>query len=1057
MALAIRFHCPSCSATFTVAPELAGRKGLCPRCQTAFRVPQPASEPPAPLAPAPDAIELEASQEGVLRPSGPVELPADYPERAAALARSQALPAEGRLDASYGAHEARAPRPREGPGDPGAPQARRGAGNLVLGGLIAALVIGGLALGLALRSPLAARPDERRAPLAQVSRAPQPGPAGPAEQEAPARAEPRGKGGARVLEAIVARLEEDARYLAQDPPLARRGERSRLHLLLLRLRESPGAGPFAERLAALERALERAAAAEGEARLALAQRERAERALAQLGARFALELEQRLAEPAQGFSVHLERRLAGEEGELRPQLRRALSALRQDPQRALRAPCDPRWLGLLGSQGYARLIALGEGLTRRLELATWPALRRELSARQAAARAFEEAHLAAYRAFLERDHPAALAAARRSPDAWSRALLAQLESPEGRSWFRGTRAVESRPPGESAPEPEAHPPEVSVDLLREDWRLLLARLAKRYRKERSQREAILREWSALLTRLVEVARARHALCAEVVERLDEHERVLTGEAALRPGRLELHRLYFDEELRLAAGPADFYRLDAWCKERDHEVWRTQLRPWLERLRPSGPSLAQQEAERERRFEARRAVARYQRERIGFVVAGLSELIGWLAAEGYRPRAVDEELRGLIGRAVVRAGAPLDGRRLLARLAEVEDRGPRETRQTERGYRSRLDELTDHVVKRSLRATRQAIGADEPGLAFDLFEYALLLDPDNERAHKGLGHVRVKGQWLRRFAAARLEQGWRWDARLAWVRLGEEERYARGEVYDLTQGKWLPLEQADRFHGEAAHPWVIRSEHFELRSTAPLARSAWLAERLEAFYLAMFRQYDLFFASKGGVKWIFGQVKQPKPLVVHVYRDRAQYLAEADPVPGSAGFYSPSEHASYFYDQGPEVSTLQHEVTHQILGEISGGSAAAWVGEGAAVYLEDTAFVDGAPRVGGPADNRDLVGYMAELSAGRALRLSEVIALTQQSEWNANLSGKNYRGAGAVVHFLMHVDGGRYRADFVRLLRDSYWGKPIDVARATNLSVELLEALMERYYAARARR
>ena len=596
-----------------------------------------------------------------------------------------------------------------------------------------------------------------------------------------------------------------------------------------------------------------------------------------------------------------------------------------------------------------------------------------------------------------------------------------------------------------------------MDLLSEDWRVILARLAKRYRKERSQRPAIVREWKALLVRLAQVARERHALCAEIVERLDEHERALTGEEQLRPGRLELHRLYFEEELRLASGPADFYGLDAWCKERDHEAWRAQLRPWLERLRPSGPFVAKQEAERKRRFEARRAVSRYERERIGFVVEGLSELLTWLAEERYRPREVDEELRALIGRAVIRAGAPLDGRRLLARLAKVEDRGERETRQTYRAYRSRLDGLTEEVVKRSLRATKQAISADEPGLAFDIFEYALLLDPDNERAHKGLGHVKVKGEWMRRFEAARLKEGFRWDARLAWVRVGEEERYRRGEVYDLTQGKWLLLEQADRFHAEAAHPWVIRTEHFELRSTANLARSAWLAERLEAFYLAMFRQYDLFFASKGGVKWIFGQVKQPKPLVVNVYRDRAQYVGEAHPVPGSAGFYSPSKHASFFYDQGQEVSTLQHEITHQILGEVSGGSAAAWVGEGAAVYLEDTAFVDGAPRVGGPRDNRDIMGYMTELVANKALRLSDVLALTKQSEWNANLSGKNYRGAGATVHFLMSFDGGRYRADFVRLLRDSYWGKPIDVARATNLSVELLEALMERFYAARARK
>lgn len=60
----IRFACPGCSATFTVADEKAGKTGKCPKCQSQFVIPAaeaaPAEPPPLPPAappkpPLPDA------------------------------------------------------------------------------------------------------------------------------------------------------------------------------------------------------------------------------------------------------------------------------------------------------------------------------------------------------------------------------------------------------------------------------------------------------------------------------------------------------------------------------------------------------------------------------------------------------------------------------------------------------------------------------------------------------------------------------------------------------------------------------------------------------------------------------------------------------------------------------------------------------------------------------------------------------------------------------------------------------------------------------------------
>lgn len=44
----IRFACPGCSATFTVADEKAGKTGKCPKCQSQFVIPEAPAAAPAP-------------------------------------------------------------------------------------------------------------------------------------------------------------------------------------------------------------------------------------------------------------------------------------------------------------------------------------------------------------------------------------------------------------------------------------------------------------------------------------------------------------------------------------------------------------------------------------------------------------------------------------------------------------------------------------------------------------------------------------------------------------------------------------------------------------------------------------------------------------------------------------------------------------------------------------------------------------------------------------------------------------------------------------------------
>ena len=143
-------------------------------------------------------------------------------------------------------------------------------------------------------------------------------------------------------------------------------------------------------------------------------------------------------------------------------------------------------------------------------------------------------------------------------------------------------------------------------------------------------------------------------------------------------------------------------------------------------------------------------------------------------------------------------------------------------------------------------------------------------------------------------------------------------------------------------------FIHTAEHFQLISTADHGVNVKLIARMEAFFLQAFRQYDLFFAGKNAAKnasLIFGVVPSKKKMTVHFYRDEQQFKQNANPpTTWAAGFYSGGKHASFFYGSGQDfsISLVQHELTHQILGEYSDGGRGGgpWLTEGAAVFLDE---------------------------------------------------------------------------------------------------------------------
>lgn len=571
------------------------------------------------------------------------------------------------------------------------------------------------------------------------------------------------------------------------------------------------------------------------------------------------------------------------------------------------------------------------------------------------------------------------------------------------------------------------------------WTVRCEELLQLLRRSRADaREQARVELGGVVAESVSEGLSSPTACQSVLAFYDGHPVAAKALPELDRLLAPLHAAYFEDALRRASGPAGFQALARWAREHGHPEWVERLAPWL-RLLPDARGA--DERARARRAQALEATAAYQSERLAQLFAGLQELLDGLT-DGCPP-ALRADLEALAARALPAADAA-------ALRARLEALPTRTDAAAERAARTQLRRLTDRVTARLLDGVDTCLEAGEPGLGFDLLQQLLAIDPEHPRAHRGLGHVQVEGRWLRRYEAQRWSAGQEWLPGAGWVRRSERSRWEAGECCDPERG-WSSREEADRRHADPATPWTIETEHFRLRSTAPLARSAEVAERLEAFYLAMFSRLDLFFAGRGGAALVFGVSATPRRHEVFYYGSRAQYLSHAQADPKTAGFYDPSRRCAFFYEQ-EDWRTLQHELTHEILAESSPGLSgrAAWLVEGTAVYLEDARLVGGAIVLPGARERPFL---RAHLQAGRELGVpvSELVTL-DQAGWNAVSTPEHYGAAGALVYFLCHADGGRYRGDLVRMLLGTYQGRPVSLPEATGLSLEAVAALEEHFLA-----
>jgi len=119
--------------------------------------------------------------------------------------------------------------------------------------------------------------------------------------------------------------------------------------------------------------------------------------------------------------------------------------------------------------------------------------------------------------------------------------------------------------------------------------------------------------------------------------------------------------------------------------------------------------------------------------------------------------------------------------------------------------------------------------------------------------------------------------------------------------------------------------------------------------------------------------------------------------------------------------------MQHEITHQILGEYSaGGTFTPWLSEGVAEVLEAGAEQsDGRLVLPHGYRHPDVAKASALMRQNALPSVPTLLSLNQETFHTEPNRHTNYVASGALCRFILEMKDGLYAADFLEYLFDAY--------------------------------
>lgn len=240
---------------------------------------------------------------------------------------------------------------------------------------------------------------------------------------------------------------------------------------------------------------------------------------------------------------------------------------------------------------------------------------------------------------------------------------------------------------------------------------------------------------------------------------------------------------------------------------------------------------------------------------------------------------------------------------------------------------------------------------------------------------------------------------------------------------------------------AQRPWMHRTAHFMIESTAGEAETAEVGRAAEALHAA----WSGFFAAELSAVALSAsqapaqqrEIRGPHtdrkgtPLRLRLYAGQAEFKARNRSRPWAEAFYlRPVSHAYVARGRGNRHHWMVHELVHQLNTEVLGRLHPRWIEEGLACYFGTSRLADGALRPGEIDPRTYPAWWLADFALGddaardaRGLRTIPLRAMLTGRDVpplddHVNL---HYVQHWTLVHYLLHGDGGRHAAGFRRLM------------------------------------
>jgi hypothetical protein len=361
---------------------------------------------------------------------------------------------------------------------------------------------------------------------------------------------------------------------------------------------------------------------------------------------------------------------------------------------------------------------------------------------------------------------------------------------------------------------------------------------------------------------------------------------------------------------------------------------------------------------------------------------------------------------------------------------------------ERYWRTQLQYRQQELARQLYLVSRRAVSESSwhPSLAYDLIREAAFHDPDQPQARRLLGFIAEGQTWVTPYAKDLLRRKFVWHEQFGWLPKNDLPRYLNGER--RVDAQWMSPEKEAEIRQDFRRAWVIRTDHYEVKTNVSLERGVEFGKALEAFHGFFHQTFASFFADPEQLRKLFADSgpitgRQVKPFRVHFYRSRDEYVRRLQPqfpqIEITNGIYLTSDRTAHFYldDQADNAATLYHEATHQLFYESHpqerpiAEKGHFWLIEGIACYMESFRQEGGEFSVGDPRYIRFAGARMNFLDQSYYVPLQQFSAWGMPEFQKSPMLVKNYTQAAGMAQFFMQGRQGEYRDALIQQLVQLY--------------------------------